>query len=151
MNLFSWCKRRLSFINFTPHKYYGFCSASKSWGWAGQQMLVLFTHNLIFNAQVLIMKPPGECCRRSHLVSQAKEITALCHCVWCVPCVVRRRRYGGGAATDSSEDASPPLIPTYSRTLPASPVLLQTIHRFYNHGEGPYKAHTSAFTLKTLS
>ena len=95
MNLFSWCKRRLSFINFTPHKYYGFCSASKSWGWAGQQMLVLFTHNLIFNAQVLIMKPPGECCRRSHLVSQAKEITAVCHCA-----AVYRVWWGGGGMVE---------------------------------------------------
>ena len=134
--IFSVKKASLFFINFILHSYYGFCSTLKSWGWATN---VGTFHT---NAPVLIMRLvsrlPRECCRRSHLVSQAEEITAVCHCVCCVPCVVRRRRYGGGAATDSSEDASPPLIPTYSRTLPASPVM-QTIHRFYNHGEGPAK------------
>ena len=77
--IFSVKKASLFFINFILHSYYGFCSTSKSWGWATN---VGTFHT---NAPVLIMRLvsrlPRECCRRSHLVSQAKEITAVCHCV----------------------------------------------------------------------
>ena len=147
MNLFSWWKRRLSFsltlfyiaiMGFVPLRKVG----------AGQQMLVIFTQMLQYWSWDLSHVCPGSVAG-DHIWFPKPKKSLLCVTVCCVPCVVRRRRYGGGAATDSSEDASPPLIPTYSRTLPASPVL-QTIHRFYNHGEGPYKAHTNAFTLKTL-
>ena len=86
-------KASLFFINFILHSYYGFCSTLKSWGWATN------VGNFHTNAPVLIMRlvsrPPRECCRRSHLVSQAKEITAVCHCA-----AVYRVWWGGGGMVE---------------------------------------------------